>query len=141
MSIDDEGPRSFTHFLEHLGGGDARRELSEELHELGKRLAHETAARDRNATGEITLKIKLKADKSGLVSTTYEIKRKDPSRTATPGVVWLTRGGNLSPENPRQSDLPGLREVPAGRASAPPKEITVGRDIDARGNRAAPKEV
>lgn len=131
MSKVEEGPRSFLHFLTELGGGDAGRELSEELHELGRRLLHESTAREAKVTGELTLKIKLKAERNGLVATFYEIKRKDPSRSTTPGVAWLTAGGNLSSENPRQADLPGLREVPR-----PSGEV---RDINAR--HGAPKEV
>ncbi|WP_236606454.1 hypothetical protein [Sandaracinus amylolyticus] len=115
--------------------------MSDELFELGRRLVHETTARDRTCTGELTLKIKLKADRSGLVATSYEIKRKDPSKSTTPGFAYLTAGGNLTSENPRQAELPGLREVPGGRANSPPREPTVGRDIDDRSNRAAPREV
>lgn len=140
MSKVEEGPRSFLNFLAELGQGDAQRELSDELHELGKRLANESLARDAKVSGELTLKIKFKAEKNGLVSTGYEIKRKDPSRSTTPGVAWLTPGGNFTSENPRQAELPGLREIPGGRGQTP-REITVGRDIDDRGQRAAPKEV
>jgi hypothetical protein len=141
VSNEEEGPRSALHFIEQLGGGDAARELSDELFELGKRLLHETTTRDRSVTGELTLKIKLTAEKNGLVNTRYEIKRKDPSKSTTPGVAWLTPGGNLADKNPKQAELPGLREVPGGRANTPPREPTVGRDIDDRGNRAAPREV
>lgn len=130
---DEEGPRSFIHFLDELGGGDAARELSEELHELGRKMLAETLTRERKCTGELTLKIKLKAEKNGLVGTTYEIKRKDPSRSTTPGVAWLTASGNLSSENPRQADLPGLRELPGGRATP--------RDVDDNRAQRAPKEV
>jgi hypothetical protein len=141
MSKVEEGPRSFLHFLEDLGQGDAARELSEELFELGGRLAHESSAREAKVKGELTLKITFSVEKNGLVTTNYEIKRKDPKRSTTPGVSWLTAGGNFADRDPRQAELPGLREVPGGRANTPPRELSVGRDIDDRGNRAAPKEV
>lgn len=106
-----EGPRAFARFVEALGQGDAHREMSEELHILGNRLQDEALGRDRKVKGELVVTFKFTAHPNGMVATDYVIKRKDPTKSTTPGVMWLTKGGNLSPENVRQPELPGIREV------------------------------
>lgn len=130
MAPKDEGPRAFARFIEALADGDAHDQLSNELHELGQRLLDESLKRDVAVTGELTLKLKLKADPKGMVGIAYDIKRKDPARRTSAAVMWLTGGGNLSPTNPKQPDLPGLREVPPAQAET--------RDV---GGKAAMKEV
>jgi hypothetical protein len=107
-----EGPRSFARFIEALGQGDAHRQISDELFALGNSLQDESLARDVKVKGELTIKLKFVAHPNGMVATDYEVKRKDPTKSTTPGVMWLTKGGNLSSENVRQPELPGIRPAP-----------------------------
>lgn len=117
----EEGPHSFSRFLAELGDGDAEGEISYQLHELGKRLQEHAHARGDKVKGALTLKFGFVAEPSGVVGIAYDIVVKEPKRRLAPAVMWLTKGGNLSPFNPKQQKLP-LREV-----SVRPDEV---RDVE-----------
>lgn len=111
MTVDtDEGARSFARFLEQIADGDAQRALSRELRELCLKLRDEAQGRSAPAKGELTLTLKLKAEPNDVVQVVYDIKTKQPKPIHPSGVMWMTKGGNLSPSNPRQQKLP-LKEV------------------------------
>lgn len=126
----EEGPRSYSRFLEMLDDGTAHATVSEDLHELTKTIRDEALARHGSASGTITVVINLKCDEVGTVEATYESKTKLPKRKSSKTIVWLTKSGNITPENPRQQKLP-LREVPGGRSDV--------RDVD--GDQPAVREV
>lgn len=96
-------------------------ELSEELHALVRRL--ELHAYDfGKAKGVITLALTIDIDREGVVTVDPDVKLKAPKPARKKGRYWLTPGGNLSPENPKQTTLP-LREVPkAGARDVGPEE-------------------
>lgn len=121
----EEGPRSFTVFLRDLAEGEAESELSYHLHELCKKLQEEAAARHDKAAGEIVLKIRLIADHKDNVVVAYSIDAKAPKRKTSAAVYWLTKGGNLTPENPRQQKL-SFKDV--SKAKQPPREVNVERE-------------
>lgn len=105
-----EGPRAFTRWLEKLGDGQANADLSQALFELGGVLRKEALEGRGEAKGELSLSIKFKVDAFGQVITTYAIKLKEPEPARPSSMFWLTKGGNFTIENPRQTTLP-LREV------------------------------
>ena len=107
----DEGARSATRFIEKIADGQCQADLSHALHKLGLKLAVETRNRAAKCTGELVLKIKLTAEPTGIVGVGYEINAKEPKSPTSGSVFWLTKGGNLSDENPRQTSFPGVREV------------------------------
>lgn len=107
----DEGARSATRFIDAIADGQCNADLSHALHKLGLRLASETRQRADKASGEISLKIKLVAEPSGIVGVAYEINAKEPKSKTSGSVFWLTKGGNFSADNPRQTQIPGIREV------------------------------
>lgn len=115
----DEGPRSFTHFLEAASDGALKDELSDLLHELIGAMEDESSARDVKVKGELTMKLRFEMEPSGIVRLAYDVKTKKPPRAMRPGLFWSTGGGNLSAENPRQPQLPFVREVKAGADAAP----------------------
>lgn len=106
-----EGPRSFARFLEQLGDGDVHQELSDELYELGRQLLTQARARLQEVKGTLTLKLKFKADPKGVVDIDHVVEVKVPKPKRAAATMFLTKGGNLSVENPRQPLLPGIREV------------------------------
>jgi hypothetical protein len=114
----DEGPRSFARFVEQAADGAVHAEVSAELHQLVTKLQDESLTRDAVVSGELSLKLSFKAQPNGVVHLGYEIKRKDPKRKTTTGIMWITPGGNLSVTNPRQTELPILREVAGGARDA-----------------------
>jgi hypothetical protein len=114
-----EGPRSATVFVANLAEGACAAQLSEELHELARTMQREAYSRDTKVKGELTLKLRFVAKPNGVVDVEYKIKSKAPAKKTAPATLWLTDGGNLVNENPRQMKLP-IREVPR---PAPVREI------------------
>ena len=130
MSNNSEGPRSFSVFLGRLAQGEAHSELSVHLHELAKKLEYEAAVQNKKVSGELTFKLKLTAEPNGVVAAAYECNRKEPAPNRPGSIFWVSQGGNLTEQNPRQQNLP-LHEVPGGEPEM--------RDIGA--GEAGPKEV
>lgn len=107
----DEGARSATRFLEQIADGQCNADLSHALHKLGLKLASECRQRNDKVSGEVTLRLKITAEPSGVVAVVYEVNAKDPKARTSGNVFWLTKGGNFTPDDPRQTNLPGIREV------------------------------
>lgn len=106
-----EGPRSAMRFLENIADGRLAAQLSAKLFRLGAKLVEESLARDAKVKGELTLRLKFEAKPDGVTSVDYELKVKEPAEKTAQGTTWLTTDGNFVFENPRQPQLPGLREV------------------------------
>lgn len=109
---EEEGPRSFTRFLERVDDGQGVIDLSTAQHKLMKDI-REIARSSTNAVkGALTLKLTYVAEPNGTVDVLYDITIKEPKRKRGRSVFFLTPGANLTVENPRQLGL-GLpvREV------------------------------
>ena len=113
----EEGPRSFARFLEQVADGQAQLDLSDELYRLCLRLREEALAQTSAVTGELDLKLTIRVEPTGIVAIAYGIKRKEPAPKRPGSIMWLTEGGNLTPQNPRQQTLP-LVDVKAERVKA-----------------------
>lgn len=109
-----EGPRSFTRFLEGLADGEAAYELSEKFYQLGSRLRDEALARNGKVKGELSFKIGVSIDARGQVGLTYAADVKMPKAQKVESIAWITKGGNVTFDHPRQGKLP-LAEVKAPR--------------------------
>jgi hypothetical protein len=105
-----EGPRHFARFLEGLGDGDAVNELSEQLFKLTTKLQDESLARGDKVAGMLTFKLAISADPRGNVGMVYDIELKEPKPKRVPAIGWLTKGGNVTFEHPKQLKMP-LHEV------------------------------
>lgn len=108
----DEAPRGFAVLLGQIDDGALHAEISEVVQEVAKTL---TAGVDNfgvDQKGSVTLTLKLKARKDGTILIEGDVKKKVPELRRGTGLFWLSPGGNLSPENPRQQKLP-LRAVEA----------------------------
>ncbi len=108
-STKDEGPRAFARFIERLGDGQAHIDLSKAMFDLGAVLRRESQERGE-CKGELHLALKFMVDQFGQCIIGYSIKTKEPEQGRPASMMWLTKGGNFSIENPRQTSLP-LREV------------------------------
>lgn len=120
MTTPKEGPRSFSVFLNTLADGDAHTDLSMELHELTKALQEHAQKTGAVAKGELTVKFKFAVDARDAAAITYHVSSKRPEPTRAGSVFFVTKGGNLTVEHPRQTKLP-LAEVPAPSAVEAPK--------------------
>jgi hypothetical protein len=127
--VEDEGARGFGVLLQQLDDGAVHADLSETLRKVAGELS-DIANQVGKAKGTVTLKLSLAAEDNGMVFIDAEIASKTPKMKHARAAFWLTKGNNLTPENPRQQKLP-LREV------APP---AVARDI-AHKAEGAPRSV
>lgn len=114
----EEGARSLAVLLQAIGEGTFHAECSEELHQMVRKL--EQHAYDfSKAKGTITIALTVDIDREGVVTIDPDVKVKVPKPARKKGRFWVTPGGNLSPENPKQQKLP-LRDV---GASAPLRDV------------------
>ncbi len=124
----DEGVRDFGVFLTHIDDGTLHEDAGRDLQRLAAKLSDHVAQHGGKAKGTLTLTVNLTALANGTVDVVADVKVKEPKAVRARSVFWLTKGNNLSHENPRQQKLP-LREVPPARTA---------RDLD-DSERTAPR--
>ena len=115
----DEGNRGFAVFLGQIDEGAFHAELSGATRELVTSLNEFANRFHRNGKGELTITLAFDVDEKGVTSVVGGFKAKLPKIPKAKSQFFLTAGGNLTLENPRQQKLP-LREV-AG--AAPTREL------------------
>lgn len=108
----EEGPRSFARFLEQLADGDAHAEASEVLFELGKALSDHAYAVGGKAKGKLGITFDFEHDDDGTTTVRYAITSKKPTPRRPKTVMWQTKHGNFTTQNPKQQELP-LHDVSA----------------------------
>lgn len=125
----EEGPRDFARFLALIEDGTCNAELSRQLQELAVQLLTQAKQTNQVAKGEIALKITIRMDPKEHAAVDYDIKVKEPAPPHGGSVFFVTKGGNLTPENQRQQAL-FPRDVTDGRqvrdANVKPKVREVG---------------
>jgi hypothetical protein len=110
MAKETEGNvRSAGTLLQSLEDGQLLEDLSTNVLELNTKLTKHAEAVGK-AKGEIRLTLKFVADQGGTVSIDSDITIKEPKALRARTVLWTTKSGHLSSENPKQTKLP-LREV------------------------------
>jgi hypothetical protein len=113
----EEGPRSFAVILAKIAQGTCEAELSRKLHELTLVIKEDARAREALAKGSLVLKLFLEVDgkdRNPMVKVGFDIDTKPPKPVRRNGHFWLTEGGNLTDQAPRQESLP-LQQVVGGR--------------------------
>lgn len=108
--------RPITDVLRDLRYGEALEEANTKFNELVK--AVENAGRP----GEFIMKIKLKPSTAGAIEVTDEITIKTPAEMKGTSLFFPTVEGNLVKNDPRQSELPGLKIIEQA-SNAPLKEV------------------
>lgn len=145
--MSDEAPRSFAVLLHEIGDGALLAHLSAELHDMATKCHDFALSEGADGRGELTLKLKLRVIKNGTASLSTDVTTKAPRAKLPPAGLWISKGGNLLTENPRQTALK-FREVkaPDAREGAPLATIPE-RELPQRAPRAvlnftepAPKE-
>ena len=123
----DEGPKSISNLLHFVEEGQFHADLSRELLLLNGKLREHAQQRGK-AKGSISITIELNCDEYDTVrmKTDFKVKAPVPPRRET--TMWLTPGGNLIPENPKQTKLP-LAAVPAPATKEVPAEERKIRSI------------
>lgn len=100
-----EGARSFARFMDWANSGALNSDASHELHRFLGDL-RTRAMRSNGAKGTFTLTLKIALDDADQVQIEHSIKTRVPELPRRKGAAYLTRGGNLTPDNPRQQSLP-----------------------------------
>lgn len=108
-----EGARSFARALEGIAEGKMIGEASEEFWALLREVSFMAKSRgqDGEAAGSMTLVLKVLANAKGEAEIAYDITTKKPKKKRLTAVAWITRGGNLTFDVPKQLGLPHVREV------------------------------
>jgi hypothetical protein len=106
-----EGPRGFAVLIQQIDEGCLHAEMSEAIQQACGDLQLLAEHMEKDAKGTVSLTLSFEVSRVGTVRVRGEVKAKTPKMRPAQSVFWLTKGNNLSPENPRQQKLP-LREVP-----------------------------
>lgn len=101
-----EAPEAFSEVVRRVADGECEINCSRELQRLLIMLRNQATAQVKQVSGTLTLKLAIGCDPHGLLSITYAIERKDPKKQTSRSVCWVTKGGNLSFDMPRQEKLP-----------------------------------
>lgn len=114
--------------LRQLAGGSAYDEANAMLAEIVD------AVKDTRKVGELTIKLKISPNGDGSVKIHEDVKAKVPALSRGDTIFFVTEGGLLSRNDPRQPELP-MRVVTTQRqepkavetqAEAAPKEVASG---------------
>jgi hypothetical protein len=97
--------KPFTDTLAQLRYGKAAEELTEAMATLIAKCT------ETGGKGSITLKLSIAPGKSGQVEIVDTITSKLPEFTRSTSLFFVTPEGNLSRNDPRQGELPGVRRV------------------------------
>ena len=98
--------RPFADVLRELGAGSTYDDLTAQLAEVVE------AVMQTRKLGELSIKLKIKPNGEGSVIIADEIKARVPEPPRGESVFFVTTGGALVRQDPRQQDLP-LRRVDA----------------------------
>ena len=112
-----EGPRSFSVLITGLDDGAVHSDVSEKLQAMVTEISEQARLKDGKVRGVFDLKLSVTVDAKGVAEVAADVTVKTPPRKRSPTTVWVTQGGNLTTEIPRQELLFGKpRAVP----DAPP---------------------
>ncbi len=125
----DEGVRSAAVLLTQVDDGALNAELSEAIHKTVNQLYEMAHQQAKDAKGEVTLKFGLSVSEKGFVAVRGTVDTKVPKAKGAAGHFWITPGGNLTLENPRQQKL-GFRDVSGPKTAIDvPPAATAARDV------------
>lgn len=107
-----DGPRSFARFSEQACSGSLHADASNEFHAMITKLKNLAMTRGGSPKGTFELKVNVQLDAADATTAaiTYSVKHKVPEPARRKGEMFVTKGCNLTPDNPRQRSLP-LEEV------------------------------
>lgn len=106
----DEGVRSFTRVLDQVNHGHATLDLSQEMHTVVNLLRAQAERHDALVKGKMTVKLDLEVSPHGELRIAVQSTSSVSKPKAHGSTAWLTPGGNVTFEHPRQQSLP-LTEV------------------------------
>lgn len=100
----EEGPRSFSRAFELLADGKAQLEASAELVKVVDACRRDANARSGTSKGRLAITLMVTVQ-GGVATVNYDIKSTVPSKPRESSTLFITKGGNLTPDNPRQTTM------------------------------------
>lgn len=107
--------RGFGALLQTLEEGQLLVDAGDALTDLNRKLARVSDAQGK-AKGKITIELNLEAE-NGVVEITSAVKVTEPKLARERTVLWATKEGHFTGENPKQIKMP-LRDVGGGKTEA-----------------------
>lgn len=123
-----EGPRSFGVLLTGLDDGAVHTDLSAKLQAMVLEIADQARMKDGKVKGVFDLKLTVSVDPKGAAEVAADVTVKVPPRKRSPSTVWVTKGGNLTTEIPRQKPLFEARVVGNDAAPSSDNRTPVAKD-------------
>jgi len=123
-----EGPRSFSVLLTGLDDGAVHQELSEKLQAMVVEISEQARLKDGKVRGVYTLKLSVTVDAKGVAEVAADVAVKAPPRKRSPSTVWVTKGGNLTTEVPRQEPLFKAKLVSSNDAPSSDNRTATAKD-------------
>lgn len=123
-----EGPRSFSVLLTGLDDGAVHADLSAKLQAMVLEIADQARMKDGKVKGVFDLKLSISVDPKGVAEVGADVTVKVPPRKRSPSTVWVTKGGNLSTEVPKQEPLFKAKLVSSNDAPSSDNRTPVAKD-------------
>lgn len=105
----DQSEEGFVKLISSIQDGVLEADLSEQLTEIVSELTAQARDMGGKPKAKLTLNLLFKLD-SGMVEVTADVKVTQPKPVLGKSIFWPTKDNQLSPENPRQLEMP-LRDV------------------------------
>lgn len=116
-TTDVEGARSVAVLLPQLEEGTFNAELSDDVRSLVAEMRDNQKDTGRVVKGKVTITLDMKLV-DGVFEINADYKVAAPKKTRSRTLLFATDGNNLVRDNPRQPDLPNIRDVTADKAPA-----------------------
>jgi hypothetical protein len=111
----DTSVGGFVKVISTMQDGTLERELTEQLSDIVAALTDQARERGGKPKAKLALTLIFTLD-SGMVEVTGDVKVTQPKPVLGKSIFWPTNDNQLSPENPRQLEMP-LRDVAVEGAS------------------------
>lgn len=117
-------PTAFTfgQFLQLLEDGEFHGELSDALQEINAKLSQHVLAYGGKPKGKLTITVDFTLDK-GVFEITGDYTVKLPKAPRGKTVAWSTAENRFTPQNPKQMQLFGVRDVTPAAEAAPVRNV------------------
>lgn len=103
--------RTADQILAMLDNGDFLQQFLIDHQDLITSMHSHQLAQGGKAKGSFTIKVNYTLDKMLTMNVEGEAKFDKPKKPKAAATLWTTADGLLTPQNPRQPSLPGIRDV------------------------------
>lgn len=103
--------RTADQILAMLDNGDFLHNFLTEHAELIVAMSNHQIAHGGKVKGKVTITLNYTLDKQLSMNVEGDVKFDKPKAPKASATLWTTADGTLTPQNPRQPSLPGIRDV------------------------------